>query len=505
MSAPTTVLVTGATGYVGGRLVPELLARGHRVRCLARRPAKLGGLPWAGDVEIVRGDVASGEGLRAAFEGIDAAYYLVHSIGGTGDWERRDVEAAERFRDAAADAGVEQIVYLGGLGDEAAEDLSPHLASRHEVGRVLAAGAVPVTELRAAVVIGSGSASFEMLRNLVEVLPAMVTPRWVRTRCQPIAIRDVLAYLTGVLLEPRAAGRVFEIGGDDVVTYADLMRIYAEVTGLRRRIVVRVPVLSPRLSSWWIRLVTPLPVELARALVDSLVNEVVVRDPAIREIVPITPLSTREAVELAVRRVADLDVDTTWAGAELGGRTPADPMPGDPDWSGGTVLEDRRTAWTSAPAADVFAVVCGIGGKRGWYAAEPLWWLRGALDLLAGGIGLRRGRRHPDALRVGDPLDFWRVEALEPDRLLRLRAEMRLPGAAWLEWRVTREPDGRTRLDQRARFHPRGLLGRVYWYAVLPFHAFVFAPLARRLAVEAERRATTAPPIASTTKTETPP
>ena len=480
------MLVAGATGYVGGRLVPALLECGHRLRCIARQPEKLSGVPWIDRVETVRADIETGEGLASAFDGVAAAYYLVHSIGSGGDWERRDVRAALHFREAAAAAGVRQIVYLGGLGDDATGTLSPHLASRQEVGRVLAAGPVPVTELRAAVVIGSGSASFEMLRHLVEVLPAMVTPSWVRTRCQPIAIRDVLGYLTAVLLEPNAFGRVFEIGGAEVVNYAEMMILYAELAGLRRRLVLPVPVLSPRLSSWWIRVVTPLPVDLARTLVDSLANEVIVRDDTIRDVVDLDPLSTRDAIEFALRRVADLDVETTWASAQVRGRTPADPMPGDPSWSGGTVLEDRRSAVTDASPEAVFAVVCGIGGTRGWYAAQTLWWLRGALDALVGGVGLRRGRRHPDKLRVGDPLDFWRVEAIEPDRLLRLRAEMRLPGAAWLEWRIFTEPDGRTRLEQLARFHPRGLLGRTYWYAIMPFHAVVFGPLVHRLAAAAE-------------------
>jgi uncharacterized protein YbjT (DUF2867 family) len=479
------VLVLGATGYIGRRLVTELVEEGRCVRAMARNPAKLDAGQWPGSVEVVAGDVLDPGSLREAFDGVVAAYYLVHSIGGSGDWEERDRRAAANVRDAAAAAGVEQLVYLGGLGDDANADLSPHLRSRHEVGRILASGPVPCTELRAAVVIGSGSASFEMLRHLVEVLPAMVTPRWVETRCQPIAVRDVLGYLVGVLGREEALGRVLEIGGPDVLTYREMMQQFAEVAGLRRRLIVTVPVLSPSLSSHWVGLVTPLPADLARPLIDSLVNEVVVHDDAITRIVPRVRLSYRESVEVALRKLLDLEVSTTWADAELRGRTPADPLPEDPDWSGGTVYRDTQVVACAARPEALFAVVQGIGGDRSWLAGEWLWRARGLLDRLVGGVGLRRGRRHPDRLRVGEPLDFWRVEELETGRLLRLRAEMRLPGEAWLEWRV--EPDGdASTLEQRALFHPRGLWGRAYWYAVAPFHHFVFRPMAHRLAETAE-------------------
>jgi hypothetical protein len=353
------------------------------------------------------------------------------------------------------------------------------------VGRLLASGPVPVTELRAAVVIGSGSASFEMLRHLVEVLPVMVTPRWVRTRCQPVAIRDVLHWLVAAIGDPRAGNRVLEIGGPDVMSYADLMRLYAEVAGLPRRVVVPVPVLSPRLSSLWVGLVTPLPAALARPLVEGLSNEVVVREHPATTLLPHDPMPVRQAVTDALRRVEHLDVATWWGGADST-PTPADPAPTDPEWAGGTLLRDERRVVTSAAPEAVFATVSGIGGRRGWYVADGLWELRGLLDRAVGGIGLRRGRRHPDELRVGDALDFWRVDAYEPGRHLRLRAEMRLPGAAWLDWRLEPRDDGGTVLDQRALYHPRGLWGRAYWYALLPFHALIFGRLARAVARAAE-------------------
>jgi len=491
------VLVAGATGYIGRRLVAELVASGHHVRCLVRTPGKLDAESWREQVEVVTGDVLDSASLAGVFSMIDAAYYLVHSIGSEADWRTRDRTAAENFRDAAANAGIEQIIYLGGLGDDAGGALSPHLASRHEVGRALASGPVPLTELRAAVVIGSGSASFEMLRHLVEVLPIMTTPRWVETRVQPIAVRDVLVYLTGVLGNRDAYGQVFEIGGDDVVTYHEMMDMYAQAAGLRKRVIVPVPVLSPRLSSLWVGLVTPIPADLARPLIDSLVNEVVVHHHDIDTVVPHHPIGCRDAIELALRRVGELDVSTRWTDAEMYGHTPADPMPADPDWSGATVLIDRQAIHTDATSDALFREVCALGGDRGWLVGTWLWTLRGWLDRMVGGVGMRRGRRHPSELRIGDVVDFWRVEALEPARLLRLRAEMRLPGDAWLEWSITpaADRDGAL-LVQRALFRPRGLFGRAYWYALAPFHRFIFGPLADRIAQRAVQADFTARSVA---------
>jgi uncharacterized protein YbjT (DUF2867 family) len=485
---PLRVLVAGATGYIGRRLVGDLVAAGHEVRCVARTPRKLDGELWRDRVEVVQGDVLDPSTLPAACAEVDAVYYLVHSIGADADWEERDRRAASNVRDAAAAAGVRQIVYLGGLGDDSGTSLSPHLSSRHDVGDVLRSGPVPVTELRAAVIIGSGSASFEMLRYLVEVLPIMTTPRWVETRVQPIGVQDVLSYLVGVLLEPEAIGRTLEIGGADVLTYHRMMDLYAEEAGLRRRIIIPVPVLTPRLSSLWVGLVTPVPADLARPLIDSLVNEVVVRDDAIRRIVPIEPIGARESIRRALARVRDLDVSTRWTDAELFGRDPADPMPNDPSWSGGVVFVDHQTVEADVAPDVVFAEVARLGGERGWLVGNWLWSIRGLLDLVFGGVGMRRGRRHPTDLRVGDVVDFWRVEAVEAGRLLRLRAEMRLPGEAWLEWEITPTSRG-ARLDQRARFQPRGLWGRAYWYGVAPFHRFIFRPLARRLVREASNAA----------------
>lgn len=477
------VLVTGATGYVGGRLVSILLDRGYRVRCLVRTPAKLHSAPFFDRVQIVQGDV--GGDLGEALDGVEAAYYLVHSIGSTAEWAEHDRAAAENFRRAAETAGVQRIIYLGGLGDRASGALSEHLASRQEVGAELAKGKVPVVELRAAVIIGSGSASFEMLRYLVEVLPAMVTPRWVETRCQPVAIRDVLHYLVESLTAD-VSGRVLDVGGPEVMTYRQMMAEYANVAGLRKRLVVRVPLLTPGLSSRWVGLVTPIPPSLARPLIESLVNDVVVTGEAAADVMPTVQLPYREAVELALGRALTGDVPTSWARAQLGGRPSAEPQPTDPSWSGGTVFIDRRECHVQASPAEVFAVVCSIGGRKGWYSSDWMWTVRGVLDSLIGGVGMRRGRLHPTQLSVGDPVDFWRVEALDPDHILRLRAEMRLPGDAWLQWQVEPSAYGTT-IAQTARFHPRGLLGRLYWIAVAPFHRFVFPGLLAGIARDAER------------------
>ena len=482
------VAVVGATGYVGGRLVPQLLAEGHSVRCLARTPDRLRDVEWRSQVEVVRADVLEPESLDSGFAGMDAVYYLVHAMGHAGNFEETDRRSALNTREAAARAGVERIVYLGGLGSDDTDELSPHLASRHEVGRVLAGGTVPVTELRAAVIIGSGSASFEMLRHLTEVLPVMICPRWVtRTKCQPIAIADVLHYLVAVLDLPETAGEILEIGGPDVLTYREMMDRYAKIAGLRRRVVIPVPLLTPRLSSHWVNLVTPLPYGLARPLVDSLVNDVVVGERDIRRFVDHDLYTLDDAIDRALAVVREAGLMTSWMDSAPSAGGPGAAMPQDPDWAGATVFESEEEASTSASVDDLFATVEGVGGERGWYVANSLWGLRGVVDKLVGGVGMRRGRRHPDELRVGDALDFFRVERIDPPNRLLLRAEMKLPGDAWLEWTVVDEGAVR-RLHQRARFHPRGIGGRLYWWVLLPIHRIMWRLLCERLAASAEAR-----------------
>ncbi|MEV6044048.1 SDR family oxidoreductase [Streptomyces xanthochromogenes] len=485
-TAGVTCLVTGATGYIGGRLVPELLAAGHRVRCLARAPEKLRDYPWVGDVEVVRGDVKDAASVAAALQDVEVAYYLVHGLGTGRDFEDTDRTCAQTFADAAEAAGTKRIVYLGGLTPNGVrpEDLSPHLRSRAEVGEIFLRSSVPSVVLRAAVVIGSGSASFEMLRYLTERLPVMVTPSWVGTRIQPIGVRDVLRYLTGSASVPENLNRAFDIGGPDVMTYEEMMRRYAEVAGLPRRLIVRVPMLTPRLSSHWIGLITPVPRALARPLAESLRHEVVCDEHDIAQYVPDppgTPLPFDRALELALRRVRDAQVTTRWSSATLPG-APSDPLPTDPNWAGGSLYTDKRQLTVDCSPAALWRVIEGIGGENGWYSFPLAWAVRGWLDRLVGGVGLRRGRRDAERLRVGDSLDFWRVEEIEPGQLLRLRAEMRLPGLAWLELRADQGPGGRARYRQRALFHPHGLLGHVYWWSVSPFHAFVFGGMARNIA-----------------------
>jgi uncharacterized protein YbjT (DUF2867 family) len=484
-------LVTGATGYIGGRLVPELLDAGYRVRCLARSPDRLRDHPWAGRAEVVRGDVTDSASVAAALDGVDVAYYLVHALGTGRDFEETDRRAARIFGGRAREAGVRRIVYLGGLTPAGVpeRELSPHLRSRAEVGRILLDSGVPTTVLRAAVVIGSGSVSFEMLRHLTERLPVMVAPRWVHTRIQPVAVRDVLRALVGGAGMPAEVSRAFDIGGPDVLTYRDMMVRYAAVARLPRRVIVPVPVLTPGLSSHWVGLVTPVPASVARPLTESLRHEVVCREHDIVRYVPEPPgrpIGFDEAVRLALKRVREADVATRWSSASVPG-APSDPLPTDPDWAGGSLYTDLRDRTVDASRDSLWRVIEGIGGKNGWYSFPLAWAARGLLDRLVGGVGLRRGRRDAARLRAGDSLDFWRVEEIEPNHLLRLRAEMRLPGLAWLEMYAETDDAGRTRYRQRALFHPHGLLGHLYWWAVSPFHAVVFGGMARNIARTAAR------------------
>ncbi len=476
------IALTGATGYVGGRLVPQLLEAGHEVVCLARNPEKLAQRSWRELVEARQADVLDTASVDAAMADCDAAYYLIHSMGSSPDFEDADRRAAANFAAAAESAGLRRIIYLGGLGGSD-DDLSPHLSSRHEVGDLLRAGATPVTEMRAAVIIGSGSMSFEMLRYLTEMLPVMITPSWVRTRCQPIAIRDVLAFLVAALADEGAEDQIHELGGPDVVSYREMMEVYAEEAGLPRRWIVPVPVLSPGLSSRWIGLVTPLPTGVARPLVDSLRNEVVVRDPS-AERYGIAPVDLRTAVRRALARSESPGVETRWSDAST---SPARPFAGDPAWAGGTLFVDHKEADAAAPAEDLYWAFARIGGTTGYYVHDWAWRLRGFVDSLVGGVGLRRGRRDAEDVRLHDTIDFWRVAAVEPGKMLQLSAEMRLPGEAWLEWRVE-DDAGRRRLHQTAYFRPRGLLGRAYWFAMLPFHHFIFGSMAEAIAEAAAHR-----------------
>ncbi len=484
MSSPPArcIFVTGATGYIGGRLVPRLLEAGYRVRCLARDPARLQGRPWREQVEVVAGDCLRADTLPAAMTGVEVAFYLVHSMAGGHDFAQRDVLAARNFANAAKTAGVQRIIYLGGLGDSTTA-LSGHLRSRQETGEVLRASDVPVTEFRAAVIVGSGSLSFEIIRYLTERLPVMICPRWLFTRAQPIAIRNVLDYLVAGLDVPECTGRVIEIGGADVLTYGDMLRGYARARRLTRWL-VPVPVLTPRLSSYWVHLVTPVPAAIAGPLISGLRNDVVVRDDSARRLFPdIKPMDYATAVRLALANLERGQVETVWSDAVASSQ--GDVTPVQLTTQEGMILE-RRQRIVAASAETVFRCFTQLGGKTGWLYMDWAWRLRGAMDRLLGGVGLRRGRRDPQEVRVGDAVDFWRVEAVEPGRALRLRAEMKVPGRAWLEFRVEPRGDGKSVLSQTAFFAPRGLTGLVYWYALYPIHALIFSGLVARLARRAE-------------------
>lgn len=472
------ILVTGATGYVGGRLVPRLLAAGHSVRCLVRDPLRLRGRAWFGLVEPVPGDVLVPDTLTEALRGVDVAYYLVHSMGGGAAFSERDIAAARNFGAAARAAGVRRIIYLGGLGDPSTA-LSHHLRSRQETGDVLREAGVPVTEFRAGVIVGSGSLSFEMIRYLTERVPVMICPSWVYTKTQPIAIRNVLQYLAGALTVPESAGRIIEIGGAEVISYGDMMTGYARARGLKRWM-LPVPFLTPRLSSYWVHLVTPIPATIAQPLVEGLRNEIVVRDDSARRLFPdIVPMDYDAAVAAALARLEAATVETTWSGALV--TSQGDRAPVTLTELEGMIVERRQRVVPAAPAA-VYRAFMGLGGATGWLYLDWAWKLRGLLDRLVGGVGMRRGRRDPHDLLPGEAVDFWRVEDVEPGVALRLRAEMKVPGRAWLQFRAEPDGAGGTLLRQTASFAPRGLFGLLYWYALYPIHALIFSGMIREVA-----------------------
>ena len=474
------VLVCGATGYVGGRLVPRLLEQGLEVRCLVRSPEKMADFRFHDhpNLKIIEGSLDDLERIKEAAAGVEVAYYLVHAMISAGDdYDARDRVMAKNFLEGLVGSGCQRIIYLGGLG-EMGPDLSKHLRSRRAVAEILQSGAIPATVFRAAMIIGSGSASFEILRYLVDRLPIMVTPKWVKVETQPIAIRDVLRYLVQCLAVPNTVGRVIDIGGADILTYREMMQVMAVANGLSKRLILPVPILTPRLSSGWISWVTPVNASIARPLAEGLRNRTVCRNNAASELMPGELMGVEAAIHAALGKLAAGEIETRWS--------TAGEMPGDPTWSGGTTCCDERSTDIDASDAEAFQALCRIGGKYGYWGADWLWTLRGWMDKLVGGPGLRRGRRHPTELRYGEAVDFWRVNGYHAGELLRLHAEMKLPGEAELEFQVAALPEGRCRVTQTARFRPRGLFGLAYWYSVLPLHSFVFPTMLNGIKRDAE-------------------
>ncbi|MDX1921129.1 MAG: SDR family oxidoreductase [Candidatus Caenarcaniphilales bacterium] len=476
MDKTKPIWVSGGTGYVGARLIPRLLEAGYKVRAISRTVDKLTSRPWANNpnLEIYPADVLDLESLTQTMRGCSVVYYMVHSMNAhPKKYREMDKKAAQNVAKVAAQVGIERIIYLGGLGSKNSSDLSKHLQSRHEVADILCNGKVPVTVLRAAMIIGSGSASFEILRYLVDRLPIMITPKWVSTPCQPIAIRNVLTYLIGCLDSPGTIGKTLDIGGKEVVTYRDLMEMYAEEAGLPKRAVIPVPFFTPRLSSYWIHLVTPMPASIARPLAEGLKNPVTCLNNDILELVPQELLSCREAVKFALEKMEMQQIESHWTDAGYS-FSPEWVYSGDPQWAGGTIYEDKRKITLKAKPEEIWQPICRIGGETGWYYGDWLWQLRGVIDRMVGGVGLRRGRRHPTELRPGDALDFWRVADLQENKRLMLIAEMKLPGQAILDFKINKLDEETLELYQTARFLPKGLFGILYWWLVTPLHFFVF-------------------------------
>ena len=489
MSQVRKILVTGASGYVGGRLVTALLADGADVRVFVRDANKAQSHSWANQVEIATGNASDFESTKAALTGVHTAFYLLHSINLGPNFDEIESAMARNFAKAAQSCGVSQIVYLGGINND--EKTSKHLTSRANTGKELATTSVPVLELRAGIIIGSGSASFEMLRHLTHRLPVMTTPKWVSNKTHPIAIRDVLWYLRNCAKLEKPVGGVFDIGGPEVLTYADMMQKFAKLSGLRKRLIIKVPVLTPKLSSLWIGFVTPVPTSLARPLVGSLISEVVADPKKSIDKLILKPaeglIDVDGAVKLALSNVSSNTVSTRWSDATLP-TAPWQKAQSDPEWAGEMLLKDKKVRTTDASIKSLWEAIEEIGGENGWYGSDFLWYLRGLLDRMIGGVGLRRGRRDPIHLRVGDSLDFWRVESLVPEQSLKLYAEMILPGKAWLEFRISKLPNGQSEVVQEASFSPRGLGGQLYWYAVLPLHILVFPTMIRNLIRSANRK-----------------
>lgn len=482
MKSKPRILVTGATGYIGGRLVPHLLRAGYQVRVLVRDKSRLIGRDWEPSVEVYEGDVLQPETIKPAMQEISVAYYLIHSMNSSAKFDERDKNLAENFGKQAREAGVARLIYLGGLGDPEA-DLSQHLRSRHETGEVLRESGVPITEFRAAVIVGSGSISFEMIRYLTERVPLMICPQWVFTRIQPIAIDDILDYLSSALQIPESTGKIIEIGGEDVLTYGEMMTGYAEVRGLKRYL-IPVPVLTPRLSSYWVHWVTPVPASIAKPLIDGLKNEVIVTDPSAREIFPnIQPVDYQTAVSRALSKLENRVIESTWADSVF--TTSGDNPPVTLKTHEGMILE-RRQVNTKTTAKQLYNVFSRLGGEVGWIYLDFFWELRGLIDRLVGGVGMRRGRRHPTDIRIGDVVDFWRVEQVIPGKTIRLRAEMKVPGKAWLEFTADNSNEGHSRLIQTAYFAPKGLSGILYWYLLYPIHSIIFSGLAHSIVRLAE-------------------